>query len=207
MASSARARHFSGTTYWANTIDPKVPIEYQAVTERPFRGYQRGHQIPSADRLTSDPNFTTFYGTNMTPQLGELNAESWATLESMVRNWSNQFDTLYVVTGADIAGSSKTVKDNAGKSVTVPVGYFKALLGYKKSMTIADTKDNGGFAAIAFYFEHRSYENSSSAVMAQSMSVDALEKKLGYDFFPNLEQATSASTAAAVEASVSSWWK
>ena len=112
-----------------------------------------------------------------------------------------------MVTGADIAGSSKTVKDNAGKSVTVPVGYFKALLGYKKSMTIADTKDNGGFAAIAFYFEHRSYENSSSAVMAQSMSVDALEKKLGYDFFPNLEQATSASTAAAVEASVSSWWK
>ena len=201
------SRHFSGTTYWANTIDPKVPVEYQAVTERPFRGYQRGHQIPSADRLTSDPNFTTFYGTNMTPQLGELNAESWATLESMVRNWSNQFDTLYVVTGADIAGSSKTVKDNAGKSVTVPVGYFKALLGYKKSMTIADTKDNGGFAAIAFYFEHRSYENSSSAVMAQSMSVDALEKKLGYDFFPNLEQATSASTAAAVEASVSSWWK
>ena len=45
------------------------------------------------------------------------------------------------------------------------------------------------------------------AVMKQAMSVDALEKKLGYDFFPNLEQATSASTAAAVEASVSSWWK
>ena len=91
--------------------------------------------------------------------------------------------------------------------MTVPVGYFKALLGYKKSKTIADTKDNDGFAAIAFYFEHREYENSGTAVMKQAMSVDALEKKLGYDFFPNLEQATSASTAAAVEASVSSWWK
>ena len=200
-------RHFSGTSYWENTIDPKVPVEYQAITERPFSGFQRGHQIPSADRLSSDANFATFYGTNMTPQEGRLNAYAWATLEGMVRKWASQFDTLYVVTGADIEGSTETTGDNAGKRVTIPVGYFKALLGYKKSMTIADTKDNGGFAAIAFYFEHRSYENSSSAVMAQSMSVDALEKKLGYDFFPNLEQVTSASTAAAVEASVSSWWK
>ena len=201
------SRYFDGR-YWPNTKDPKVPDEYQAITEYPFSGYQRGHQIPSADRLlSSEANFATFYGTNMTPQEGRLNKYAWATLEDMVRKWARQFDTLYVVTGADIAGSSKTVKDNAGKSVTVPVGYFKALLGYKESMTIADTKDKDGFTAIAFYFEHREYENSCTAVMAQSMSVDALEKKLGYDFFPNLEQATSASTAAAVEASVSSWWK
>lgn len=201
------SRHFDGTTYWAKTIDLKVPDEYQAITEYPFSGYQRGHQIPSADRLSSDANFATFYGTNMTPQEGRLNENAWKMLEVMVRDWSNRFDTLYVVTGADIAGSSKTVKDNDGKSVTVPVGYFKALLGYKESKTIADTKDNDGFAAIAFYFEHREYENSRTAVMKQAMSVDALENKLGYDFFPNLEQATSASTAAAVEASVSSWWK
>ena len=200
-------RHFKNIKYWKNTIDPKVPVEYQAITELPFSGYQRGHQIPSADRLSSDANFATFYGTNMTPQEGRLNENAWARLEIMVRDWSNRFDTLYVVTGADIAGSSKTVKDNAGKSVTVPVGYFKALLGYKDSKTIADTKDKDGFTAIAFYFEHREYENSRTAVMKQAMSVDALEKKLGYDFFPNLEQVTSASTAAAVEASVSSWWK
>ena len=201
------SRHFSGTSYWENTSDPKVPVEYQAITERPFSGFQRGHQIPSADRLSSDANFATFYGTNMTPQEGRLNAYAWATLEGMVRKWASQFDTLYVVTGADIEGSTETTGDNAGKRVTIPVGYFKALLGYKKSKTIADTKDNDGFAAIAFYFEHREYEDSGTAVMKQAMSVDALEKKLGYDFFPNLEQATSASTAAAVEASVSSWWK
>lgn len=201
------SRHFSGTSYWENTIDPKVPAEYQAITERPFSGFQRGHQIPSADRLSSAPNFSTFYGTNMTPQLGGLNAYAWATLEGMVRTWANQFDTLYVVTGADIEGSTKSTGDNVGKRVTIPVGYFKALLGYKKSKTIADTKDKDGFTAIAFYFEHKEYENSTTAVMKQSMSVDALEKKLGYDFFPNLEQATSVSTAAAVEASVSSWWK
>ena len=79
------SRHFSSTSYWENTIDPKVPVEYQAITERPFSGFQRGHQIPSADRLSSDANFATFYGTNMTPQEGRLNMNAWATLEGMVR--------------------------------------------------------------------------------------------------------------------------
>lgn len=198
-------RHFSGTTYWKNTIDPKVPRELQAVTEYPFRGYQRGHQIPSADRLTEEANFETFYGTNMTPQLGNLNGQAWARLESKVRVWANAFDTLYVVSGADIKGSSKKVQDNDGKAVTVPVGYFKALLGYKKSGTIADTGANGGYTAIAFYFDHTPYDNNDSVIMSLKMSVDELEKKLGYDFFPNLTSKTS--SADAIEAKVNNWWK
>lgn len=200
------------TNAWG--LDPKVPQEYQSVLYSSYKGYDRGHQVPSADRYGGN-NESTFYGTNMTPQLGSLNQKAWARLESKVRTWSSSFDTLYVVTGADIAGSTKTVSDNfayypySGKSyskeITVPVGYFKVLLGYKKSGTIADTGQNGGYTAIGFYFEHRAYDNTDAAIMSQSMSVDELEAKLGYDFFPNLSSKTS--SANAVESKVHSWWK
>lgn len=51
----------------------------------------RGHQIPSADRLSSfSANSMTFYGTNMTPQIQNgFNGDIWAVLEGKVRSWAN----------------------------------------------------------------------------------------------------------------------
>lgn len=190
------------TNEWG--IDPKVPEKYQAVIAYGgFRGgYQRGHQIPSADRLDRDANVTTFYGTNMTPQRGELNEKVWAALEGKVRDCSRQVDTLYVVTGADIEGSTEYAFDNMDKKITVPVGYYKALLGYKKDRSIGST--TGGYFAIGFYFEHKGYADDD--IKAQSMSIAELEKKLGYDLFVNLPAKVGADTAAKVESEVDSWW-
>lgn len=192
----------SRTNEWG--VDPKVPEKYQPVIAfGGFQGgYQRGHQLPSADRLEYESNVTTFYGTNMTPQRGELNEKVWAALEGKVRDCSRQMDTLYVVTGADIVGSTEYALDNMGKKITVPVGYFKALLGYKKGGSIGSS--TGGYIAIAFYFEHRAYADDD--IKAQSMSVEELEKKLGYDLFVNLPAAVGESTAAKVESEVDSWW-
>ena len=191
----------SRTNEWG--VDPKVPEKYQPVIYSAFRGgYQRGHQIPSADRLDRDANLTTFYGTNMTPQRGELNEKAWAALEGKVRDCSRQLDTLYVVTGADIEGSTEYAEDNVGKKITVPVGYYKALLGYKKSGSIGGT--TGGYVAIGFYFEHKGYADDD--LKAQSMSIAELEKKLGYDLFVNLPAKVGKSTASKVESEVDSWW-
>lgn len=61
------------TNAWG--LDPLLPEGKQPVLYRGFsKGnngwYARGHQIPSADRLTSyESNSMTFYGTNMTPQI------------------------------------------------------------------------------------------------------------------------------------------
>lgn len=185
-------------------IDPKVPYDCQAVLFKGYKGgYDRGHQLPSADRLRYSENVTTFYGTNMTPQLGVLNQNAWAELEGMVRTWSNSFDTLYVVTGADITGSKSYAQDNEGKNVLVPTGYFKALLGYKAKGSVGITAKTGGYTGIAFYFEHRAY----SDVMSQAMTIDELERKLGYDFFVNLPALIGDEKAATVESTSDSWWK
>lgn len=194
----------SRTDQWG--LDPKVPAGLQPVLYKGFYGgYQRGHQLPSADRYSYDANVATFYFTNMTPQRGELNEKAWASLEGYVRNWSNRFDTLYVVTGADIAGSTEFAYDNDGEEVTVPVGYFKALCGYKKGGTLGITGATGGYTAIAFYFEHRYY--SDSAIMStQAMTVDDLERMTGYDFFVNLPGAIGSDLAAKVESTRDDWW-
>lgn len=185
--------------------DPKVPAKYQARLFSGYKGgYERGHQLPSADRYGGGINETTFYFTNMTPQRGELNGEAWATLEGMVRQWSYQMDTLYVVTGADIKGATDVAYDNNGDAVTVPEGYFKALLGYKKGGSIGNA--TGGYIGIAFYFNHRSYSNNKNTIMGQSMTIDELEDKLGYNFFVNLPDKIGEDVAARVESEVDAWW-
>ncbi|NLZ19655.1 MAG: hypothetical protein GXY24_05250 [Bacteroidales bacterium] len=186
-------------------LDPKVPKADQAVLYRGYslsKTYDRGHQIPSADRYLYGANAETYYGVNMTPQRNDFNGGIWSTLEGKVRGWAGKCDTLYVVTGADLKGASEKVQDNEGKDVTVPTGYFKALLAYKKGGNFGS--GTGEYTGVGFYFEHRKYENSDTAIKGQAMSLDALETRLGLDFFVNLP----AETQSAVEAKepVSWWW-
>ena len=188
-------------------VDPKVPRNYQPILYSPYRGYyDRGHQCPSADRLTYDANVQTFYGTNMTPQLGSLNSSAWSNLEGMVRKWSRQFDTVYVVTGCVVNGSTGKAYDNDGKAITVPSGYYKALLGYKGIGTVADTGNNGGYTAIGFYFDHRTYESSPKAIMEQAVTINRLEEITGLNLFVNLER-ESVTISNRVESTYNSWWE
>lgn len=193
-------------------MDPKIPRKYQPVLFSAFSsgnagGFDRGHQIPSADRLSYEANVQTFYGTNMTPQRNSLNSGAWSVLEGKVRNWSRQFDTLYVVTGCTIDGSTEYCYDNDRKKVTVPTGYYKALLGYKKSGTLGISGSTGGYTAIGFWFEHRKYTANETTVMAQSVSIDDLEIRTGFDFFVNLPYKIGADKAETVESTVDTWWK
>ncbi|MBQ8839466.1 MAG: DNA/RNA non-specific endonuclease [Bacteroidales bacterium] len=185
-------------------LDPKLPASMQPVLYKGFYGenrrYDRGHQLPSADRLHHDSNVQTFYGTNMTPQKGELNQNVWASLEGYVRDKAGALDTLYVVTGCTVEGSNEYAFDNNGKKVTVPTGYFKALLGYKKDMSVATATK--GYIGIAFWFDHEAYDGS---YMDKAMSIAELEDLLDMDFFVNLPSKIG-NQAAIVEASTESWW-
>ena len=187
-------------------LDPSLPEKYQPVLYRGFGGgYDRGHQLPSADRLNYAANVTTFYGTNMTPQRSELNQHSWANLESKVRSWASRADTCYVVTGCITKGSTKTARDNEGKKVTVPTHYYKAVLRYSKNSTFG----HSGYIACAILLEHKGYGDNNN-FKPYAMSIDELEKRIGIDLFANLPAAIGEDAAAKVEAedpaTVSWWW-
>jgi len=195
----------SRTNEWG--LDPKVPRKYQPVLYSPYIGYyDRGHQCPSADRLNYEANVQTFYGTNMTPQKSAFNSAAWGSLEGMVRKWARQFDTLYVVTGCIVSGSTSKAYDNESKEITVPTGYYKALMGYKQTGTVADTGQKSGYTAIGFIFEHKAYSSKPSDIMEESCSIDYLEQKTGLNFFYNLERQNK-TISDKVESSVSTWWE
>ncbi len=163
-------------------FDPSLSQELQANLRRGFNGYDRGHQIPSADRVrTNADNATTFYYTNMTPQLGQgLNQSIWANLEDRVRGWSSGTDTLFVVTGAMPTTPTDQqityVSDNDGRNVAVPKYYFKALA----------RRIGGQFYTIAFKLDQRRYDNPQG-YMDCAMSVSDLEALTGFTFFPTLD--------------------
>ena len=152
-------------------------------------GWTRGHQIPSADRLTYAANVSTFYGTNMTPQDYDFNCYIWANLEMKVRDYASTSDTLYVVTGCDVRDSwLKTDSKNTGFQVTVPTAYFKALL----------RKKGTDYAAVGFYLPHDT-SIAGGNYMNYILSVDALEEQTGMDFFVNLPVVLGKDRADAIE--------
>lgn len=63
-------------------------------------GFDRGHLVPAADAEESqDAMNETFLMTNMSPQLPRFNRIYWAHFERFVRNLTNHFDEVFVVTG------------------------------------------------------------------------------------------------------------
>ena len=192
-------------------LDPLLPESKQPVLFNAYSGFgSRGHQIPSADRLARAANVQTFYFTNMTPQDYDFNGGIWANLENQVRTWAKKTgavagtDTLYVVTGCYIGKSGKKSYDNKGKAVTVPEGYFKALLRYKNNPEVG----HDGFMACAFYFENAN-KYGTKVSKDLSMSISKLEEKLGYKLFVNLEQKVGSETYKKIkdeDPSTVPWW-
>lgn len=182
------------TNDWSN-FDPLIPQSEQACT--PYGSYagqyDRGHQIPSADRYSYLGNLQTFYPTNMTPQYYNFNQHIWAALEGTVRDWAQSLnsatDTLYVVTGCVVEGSKQSVQaGRSGPAATVPTAYYKALLRYSKS---------AGYSACGVWLDH--FTSASATTRSDLMSISALEKKTGVNFFVNLPAKVGASKAAEIE--------
>lgn len=196
-------------------VDPYLPKNLQPVLYRGFSSssgqYDRGHQIPSADRKATSnkehykANVATFYGTNMTPQLDSLNQHSWKNLEEKVRLWAGRSDTCYVVTGCITKGSTRTARDNEGKNVTVPTHYYKAVLRYSRNSTIG----HSGYSACAILLEHKGYGDNNN-FKPYAMSISDLEKVTGITYFANLPAKIGDDAAAQVKSedpkAINWWW-
>ncbi|MFR9649517.1 MAG: DNA/RNA non-specific endonuclease [Rikenellaceae bacterium] len=167
--------------------DPLIDDELQPYLKSSYPNslYDRGHQIPSADRqATSDMNKQTFYYSNSTPQLARLNQQKWASLEEQVRNQVCS-DTLYVVTGAHYLNSTQTTSDSAGKEVAIPTAYFKVLLRTRSGSSgrsIGEC-DDSELKSIGFWVEHQYYSTLPAPV-----SVEQIEELSGFTLFPHVSK-------------------
>ncbi len=170
------------------TYDPKIDREYQPNLTKSYgsyggNSYDRGHQMASADRqATVEMNEQTFYYSNMTPQLGTLNQQKWATLEGSVRDQVCS-DTLFVVTGADFTTTIGTAADADGKACPIPGAYYKVLLRTRLGNTGKSVSECSAseLQAVGFWMEHRYYSAVPSPV-----TVKEIEEKTGFIFFPTI---------------------
>lgn len=159
--------------------------------------YSRGHQLPSADRTASaEDNRTTFYATNMTPQRQQLNGGAWERLESLVHSRWICSDTIYIVSGAIFADSTRCAYDNRsrGKRVSVPSHYYKALIRTKggntgKSLAECCTDE---MQCIAFIIPHDDSRSSRKVFCSDACSIATLEQITGITFFTNVANAPKA---------------
>ncbi len=155
--------------------------------------YTKGHQLPSGDRMSSEPlNKSTFYMTNMTPQEQSFNNGLWNSLEQKVNEWAKASDEFYIVTGCLVKGSTRTATSNS-LTVTVPTHYYKALLRKKGST----------YTACAYIYEH--FTTQSQFKEGDRISIDALETQTGLDFFPNLIKIIGESQANTIESTATAF--
>lgn len=135
-------------------------------------GYDRGHLVPSADRVTSQAeNDATFRLSNIVPQTARLNRGIWNNLEAEIRRMAVQLDTLWIVTGGELKPGLKRIGTSG---IGVPESFFKVLLA----------KNEGHFMAVAFVIPNT--EDVSGIVWDYARTVDEAEELLGIDFFPTL---------------------
>lgn len=174
--------------------DPDIAEEYQIFVARAYKeypAYDRGHQIPSADRtMTREMNAQTFYFSNQTPQTGKgLNQSIWMNLEDKLRKSYMCSDTLYVVTGAYYGNASKQATDNNGVKVDVPTHYFKVLLRTKSGVSgkWVNQCDASQLQTIGFWLENKAYSESQPS-KAICKKVSEIEQLTGFTFFPGIPQ-------------------
>ncbi len=189
----------ASTSSWSYYPSTYIPQRYQIdmtgssyPTMYNASSYTKGHQIPNADRKSNSvANSQTYYVTNQTPQIGnKFNGSIWGSLETAVRNLTQNTDVVYVVTGAayKTVGGNETVKMLTASSsstnpqkVPVPNYYWKAILKVKTNSAGAVTSAS----AIGFWFEHKEYDSGTSYTTG-ACSVDYIEQMTGFDLFTNL---------------------
>ena len=185
------------TDAWA--FDPSLPQQAQLnmkrsgfIDDNGYSSYDRGHQIPSADRTVNhEANAATFYYSNITPQQSSFNRGLWGRLEEFVRDNTPATDTLWVVTGCVMTTPEaptllKAAHKSHGDSISVPRAYFKALL---RSSVRGTLPTDSSAECIGFWMPNAA-PTSSKLTTAYAVSINHIEELTGIDFFPGLSDQT-----------------
>lgn len=136
-------------------------------------GYDRGHLAPSADfRWSNRALSESYFYSNMSPQLGDFNRDSWAKLEDMLRGYIYRYPEtqLYVVTGPVLRDDLPKIPRAVNK-VSIPTEYFKLAV------------DLTNKRAIAFVMPNKKADNPHAYY---AKSIDEVEQLTGIDFFAAL---------------------
>ena len=168
--------------------DPEIPTGSATTADYRRSGYDRGHLAPAADMAFSVQTMAdSFFMSNMSPHKPAFNRGIWKRLEEQVRQIAIREKAIYVVTGP-ILPKKKTVTIGANQ-VTVPTHYYKVIFDLTPPRKM-----------IGFILPN---EGSDRPLEDFAVTVDAVEKATGLDFFSALPKAVQERLESTI--SVSAW--
>ena len=148
--------------------DPEIPTGSATTVDYRRSGYDRGHLAPAADMAFSGQTMAdSFFMSNMSPQKPAFNRGIWKDLEALVRYFAITERKIVVVTGP-ILPKKKSVTIGTNK-VTVPTHYYKVIFDLTPPQKM-----------IGFILPN---EGSDEPLAAFAVTVDAVEKATGLNFF------------------------
>jgi endonuclease G, mitochondrial len=169
-------------------VDPAVKTGSATLSDYKGSGYDRGHLAPAADmKMSSESMGESFYMSNMSPQVPEFNRGIWAKLESTVRTWAVDNDSLYIDSGPVL---TKAYYPTIGANkVAVPDFYYKVVLDY--------TGDE--VKAIGFILPNK---KSTKDLQDYAVTVDEVESITGLDFYPGLDDSIESALESSFDVSL-----
>ncbi|MBW4668573.1 MAG: DNA/RNA non-specific endonuclease [Cyanomargarita calcarea GSE-NOS-MK-12-04C] len=143
-------------------------------------GYDKGHMTPSADRSNNaEDNAATFLMTNIIPQAPDNNQGYWARLEDYGRTLAQSGKELYIISGS--YGQKETI---ALKKVAVPARIFKIIVVAEPGIGVNSINESTRVIAV----DTPNVDGNREADWREFLtSVDAIEKKTGYDFLSDIK--------------------
>ena len=150
--------------------DPKLLNMTASPNDYKGTKYDRGHLAPAADMAWSRSAMDeSFYMSNISPQFYSFNRGAWKKLEKQVRDWAQEYQSLFVVSGGVLEKSLKKI----GGDVSVPNRYFKVILHY----------NDNGMKAVGFLMPN---EKLTRPIKDYATTIDYIENLINIDFFHDL---------------------
>ena len=158
--------------------------------------FDRGHLANDADikdDLTEQIN--TYVLSNMSPQYCRFNRGLWLSLEELGRVWAEEYETVYITSGAIFDFNKRDARDrdkSAGRMgsrnqkarVAIPSAYYKIFL----------RQDGKQWHSITFLLEHNNAKNGVSwgevklVAEASIVRIEDVEEVAETMFHPNLDR-------------------
>lgn len=172
-----------GTTDRTNDFrqDPQLKGRDASLLDFYRSGYDRGHMVPAGDMTFDMTSMSeSYYMTNMSPQTLHFNRGGWRKLESKIREWVFEFDSVIVITGfvkgenpgynkyGDLLMDPKDYIIGYAGTVPVPGYFYKVFIDIQRKRSIAFVMPN---------------QKITKNIMEYTVSIDYLECITGLDFF------------------------
>lgn len=152
-------------------IDTLILSGTAANTDYYKSGYDKGHLAPAADMAwNKQAMHESFYFSNITPQTHAFNAGIWKKLETQVRRWAVEYDSVYICTGPIFTNYDNSIGEN---KITVPTYFYKTILIYNDTVK----------QAIGFVFPHQKIKSS---IFDYAVAVDSVEQLVNLDLYKAL---------------------